>query len=323
MNKARVTPKDFFLWAGAMIALYWSVIAFVFLMFSYIDYTFPDALSYLPPNPYDSGIGGQMASIVVMFPIYAALIWVIRADIARDHSRAEIWVRRWALILTLFVAGVTIAGDLISLLATFFSGSELTTGFLMKSAILLLVAAGAFMHFIADFWGYWEKNEGKKRSVCYSVGFLAALTVFAGFYMFGSPSSARDYRYDEQRVSDLQNIQSQIITYWQAKQSLPTALSDLNDSISGWQAPSDPATKQPYEYRRVSTLDFELCTTFATAIPYNQSNANYPGVPIGPAGGNIANENWVHDAGHTCFDRSIDPQLYPPLTTKTVPASSR
>src|SRR6202030_4356705 len=109
------------------------------------------------------GVGNEMAAIVVLFPVYVVLMWLIRRDAARDISRKEIWVRRWALILTLFLAGVSIAGDLIVLLSTFFSGNELTTGFLLKTAILLLVAAGIFMHFIADFWGYWEKNPRYNR----------------------------------------------------------------------------------------------------------------------------------------------------------------
>jgi hypothetical protein len=312
MDKPRVTPKDFFLWAGAMIALYWSVIAFIFLVFHYIDYAFVNALSYLPPNPYDSGIGTEMAGIVVMFPAYVVLMWLIRWDIYRDRSRAEIWVRRWALILTLFVAGATVAGDLISLLAAFFTGNELTTGFLLKSLVLLLVAAGAFMHFIADYWGYWEKNEGKKRAVCTSVGVLALIAIIAGFWMFGTPFQARQYRYDEQRVTDLQSIQSQVTYYYQAKQKLPANLADLTDTISGFTAPTDPTTGQQYDYRITKPpYSFELCAAFAAASVGTQTQ--YAGTPPMPVTVHTGADTWVHGTGTQCFERTIDPQLYPPL----------
>ena len=56
MDKPKTTPKDFFLWAGAIITFYWSVIAFILLTFDYINYTFPNALSYYPADPYQSGI---------------------------------------------------------------------------------------------------------------------------------------------------------------------------------------------------------------------------------------------------------------------------
>src|SRR5438105_182995 len=155
MDKPRITAKDFFLWAGAMVAFYWSVIAYIYLVFDYINYAFPNALSYYPTDPYQSGISFGMASIIVLLPLYMFLMRIIRRDIARDASRAEIWVRRWALILTLFVAGITVAIDLITLLTTFLNGQDLTTAFLLKVAVVFLVAAGVFMHFIADLRGFW------------------------------------------------------------------------------------------------------------------------------------------------------------------------
>lgn len=74
MQNAKTTPKDFFLWAGAMVALYWSVVAFIFLIFNYINYSLPNNLSYLAANPYDSGVGYEMASIIVLFPVYLVLM---------------------------------------------------------------------------------------------------------------------------------------------------------------------------------------------------------------------------------------------------------
>src|SRR3989344_4349456 len=153
MEKPKTTPKDFFLWAGAMVTFYWSVIATIFLIFNYIDYTFPNALAYLPADPYQSGISYQMASIIVLLPLYMLLMRLIHGDAVRDSSRNEIWVRRWALILTLFVAGVAIAADLITLLTTFLSGEALTAAFLLKVLVIFLIAAGVFMHFIADLRG--------------------------------------------------------------------------------------------------------------------------------------------------------------------------
>ena len=47
MDRPKTTPKDFFLWAGAMVTLYAGVFAFVGLLFDYLNYTFPDtALNY-------------------------------------------------------------------------------------------------------------------------------------------------------------------------------------------------------------------------------------------------------------------------------------
>lgn len=293
------------MWAGAMISLYWAVISFVFLVFNYIDYAWPNALSYLPNNPYDTNIGFEMASIIVFLPIYMLLSWLIRRDIARDASRKDIWVRRWALILTLFIAGATMAGDLVTLLASFFGGEELTFAFLLKVLVLFLVAAVAFMHFIADYWGYWDQYPSRRRSVCWGVGILALAGIAIGFVMFGTPAAARQYRYDEQRTSDLQSIQSQITYFYQQKRVLPGTLSQLEDPVLGFSVPTDPETGKAYEYRTTAKLSFELCAAFDRA-----SLGQEAAQPARPNG--TMQDSWQHGAGHTCYQRTIDPAFFPP-----------
>ena len=83
--------------------------------------------------------------------------------------------------------------------------------------IVLFVAAVAFMHFIADLWGYWEQYPERKRSVGIAVAVLAVATIVAGFFIIGTPAQARAYQFDEQKISDLQTIQSDIVSYWQQK----------------------------------------------------------------------------------------------------------
>jgi hypothetical protein len=310
MNTAKTTPKDFFLWAGAMIALYWSVIAFIFLLFGYIDYAFPNALQYYPANPYDSGISFQMASIIVLLPVYLILIRVITKEAERDPSRREIWVRRWAIIFTLFVAGIAIVGDLIALLHSFLSGEALTTAFLLKVAIVLLVAAGVFMHFIADLKGYWAQFPNRRRYVSAGVAIVAIASIVAGFFIVGTPMHARLARLDEQKVQDLQNIQSQVTYYWQAKRTLPKTLESMVGLMSmDSTLPIDSQTGTAYEYEITGPLSFQLCAIFSAEDHSNESMAPF----IRKAQDGVSH-NWDHGKGRVCFNRTIDPAFYPPLT---------
>jgi hypothetical protein len=317
MDKPKTTAKDFFLWAGAMVAFYWSVIAYIFLIFDYINYTFPNALTYYPVDPYQGGISYEMASIIVLLPLYMFLMRFIRRDIARDASRSEIWVRRWLLILTLFVAGITIAVDLIMLLTTFLNGETFTTAFLLKVLVIFLVAAGVFMHFIADLRGYWTTYPARKRSVGVGVAVLAIVSIAAGFFIVGTPAQARLARFDAQKVSDLQNIQSQVVYYWQAKQTLPVAITDLNNSLSYGPVPVDAQTGGPYTYQATGKLSFKLCAVFnaqsrANQMPSPETRAVAP-VPVGVKGNMPPQDNWQHGSGQVCFDRTIDPSFYPPI----------
>jgi Domain of unknown function (DUF5671) len=317
MDKPKTTAKDFFLWAGAIVSFYWSVIAFILLTFDYINYAFPNALSYYPVDPYQSGISYEMASIIVLLPIYMLLMWLIHKDITNDSSRKEIWVRRWALILTLFVAGIAMAVDLITLLTTFLNGEALTIAFLLKVLIIFLIAAGVFMHFIADLKGYWDAFPARRNWVRIGVGLLAVVTIVAGFFIVGTPAQARLQRFDAQKVSDLQNIQSQVTTYYQAKQKLPAVISDLNNSLNYGPVPVDPQSGQPYSYQATGALSFKLCAEFNAESRSNQlspeTRVAMP-APIGVKGGIAPQDNWQHVAGQVCFDRTIDPSFYPPLS---------
>jgi hypothetical protein len=312
MDKPKTTPKDFFLWAGAMLSLYVSVFSFLGLIFDYINYTFPDPLTYFPADPYSGSISYEMASLIVLLPLFLVLMYFIDREIKRDPTRREVWVRRWALVLTIFVAGATVAIDLIVLLMNFLNGG-LTLPFVLKIVMVFLVAAGGLMHFTADLRDYWQTNPQLLHRVGWGVGVLAVLTIFSGFLIIGTPWQARLYEFDAQKISDLQEIQSQVLSYWQQNQKLPPTLNDLNDSLSGYSIPTDPQSGLPYTYQVLGTLSFNLCATFNTdSNGLSITNGSAPMIPA--AAGDVVNNNWQHGSGNTCFLRSIDPALYPPLT---------
>ncbi len=306
------------MWAAAMITLFGSAIAFINLMFDYINFVFPNALtSNYYYDPYQGSVSFEIATLIVLFPAFLVLMRIIRKDIMVDASRANIWIRRWALYLTLFVAGLTILGDLITLVYTFLSGNDITIRFLLKVAVVLLVAAGGFMHFIADLWGYWIKFPSRARSVGWGVGALILLTIAAGFLIIGTPWQARQYRLDEQRAQDLQSLQGQIISFYQSKQMLPSVLSQLEDPTLYYNIPVDPVTGSPYEYIKDADLGFQLCATFSANSREYGTQGRIAAAPV--EYGMKGNNDWKHGEGHQCFVRSIDPDFYPPIN-KPLPA---
>lgn len=313
-ERGKVTAKDFFLWAGAMVALYWSVVSFLVLFFEYIDRAFPDAVTTPYIDPYGGGIRFAMASLIVLAPLAVVLLRFIRRGIEADASKTEIWVRRWALVFTLFVAGATVAGDLITLINTFLGG-ELTTRFLLKVLVVLLVAAAGFMHFYADLRGFWRAYPARAKMVGYAFGLTAFLTVAAGFFIIGSPTDIRLMRLDEQKTNDLSNIQWQVVNYWQQKETLPPTLKEAADPFSGNVIPVDPQSGQAYGYSITGPRSFKLCAVFnRESLAVNQYGMTYPAKEG-------VDENWKHGTGETCFERTIDPERYPPYSaySKSIP----
>ena len=306
----KTSPKDFFLWLGVIIGLYGSVIAFLSLLFEYINRSFPDPLACYA-DPYASAVHVSMATLVVFVPITTALVYLIRKSIKQEPLKEHVWVRRWAIVLTLFVAGLVVAIDLITLVTTFFGG-EITTRFFLKVLVVLLVGIGVFLHFLAERAGYWLAHPKKARMIAIGTVLLNILVVCAGFMIIGTPTDMRMQRFDAQKVSDLQSLQWQIISYYQQKQQLPATLEVFNDPISSYMAPLDPQTGEPYRYEVTGKTSFKLCSTFnresldmAGRGEYAVSrDVAYPGMGV--------DENWKHGVGETCFERTIDPELYPP-----------
>lgn len=295
-TSSKTTPKDFFLWAAAMLTFYISIFSFIALVFDYINYAFPDPLHYYATDPYSSGVSYYMASLVVLFPLFLLFMRWIYKDITRDSARAGVWVRRWALYLTLFIAGATLAGDLVTLVMYFFDG-DITLRFALKVFVLLLVMGGVFLHFLADLRGYWQKNSAKARAVAFSSVVLVAATIIAGFFIVGTPWQARLYRYDVQKINDLQSVQSSVFSYWRTHNALPTSLSTL--TVSGYSIPEDLQTNQPYEYKVTGTSSFKLCAVFNAPIPIRTSLHKYQGIY------STQWNTWTHGAGRTCFTRTI------------------
>ncbi len=142
------------------------------------------------------------------------------------------------------------------------------------------------------------------------IGSLVAVlaAIVWGFVVMGSPFTVRKLRMDERRVSDLQSIQWQIVNFWQQKERFPKLLAELEDPLAGYKVPSDPETKSTYEFSLGEGYSFTLCADF-TLPSGAQSRSIAKPYPMGE--GALA-ENWEHPAGRACFERTLDPDRYPP-----------
>ncbi len=142
----------------------------------------------------------------------------------------------------------------------------------------------------------------------YAVVTIVAASIVAGFFIVGSPQTERMRRFDQQRVENLTILQSEVINYWMQKDYLPKSLDALKNDITGFVPPRDPESDAPYNYRITNKLSFELCADFKTSSK-NQPTTIIQTAPV-PAPYYDQNQNWSHDIGHTCFTRTIDPELY-------------
>jgi len=313
-NRNVGTAKDFFMQLGAIVTFYASAIALITLLFEVINFAYPKVTNYY--QYYSPSISFQVATLIVAFPLFLLLSWLLQKSYASEPALRESLVRRWLAYITLFIAGGVVAGDLITVIYMFLDGQELTTSFLLKVLALLVIAGGIFLYYLREIRNVIAPSE---RNIWRIVAVLIILvSIAAGFMIVGSPAEQRARRYDSQRVSDLQSIQWQIVNYFQQKGGLPGRLDDLVDPISGYIIPRDPKTDGFYEYvlKSQSTKAFELCATFDGEGSGMGAGKIRPMVTSGLPEGSVidrTSETWAHGAGRHCFERSIDPELYPPI----------
>ncbi len=286
-----------------MAAIYTSAVSLIALLFKYIETVFPDRLEPYY-DPYSGSIRFAIASLVVIFPLYIFLTKSLNRDLRIHPEKKELWIRRWLIYLTIFIAGVAVVGDLVALINTFLGG-ELTVRFILKVLVVFVVALAIFGYYFLDLKGVWERNAKLSLRIGWFSLVLIFIVIFSGFFIIGSPETQRMLRFDRQRVEHLQNIQSQIVNYWQTKGKLPETLDNLSDPLVGFTVPRDPKTDAPYEYRRISELTFVLCADFRL------ESASYPKPAIPRAFyQDVFEANWEHGQGKQCFERTIDPERF-------------
>lgn len=308
----KTTAKDFFLWLGAMVALYLSVGSFIALSFEYIERAVGNA-SVIGYDPYSSGIQFAIASLIVVFPVYIILTRILNQDIRRNPEKKELWVRRWLVFLTVFAAGLGLVIDLIVLLYTFLGGEQLTAAFLLKVLMIFVLFGGIFYYYLQDIRGYWEQNEKKSKMVGGGVALVVLIAIVLGFIVMGSPATQRALREDSQRISDLESIQSQVTDYYRTTEKLPSTLEELKDPLVGAYIQNDPTTGDPYEYSATGELTFELCAVFALPLPeFDEDGINLSDWRVRDLQQKA--QDWAHGEGRTCFERTIDPERVKPYT---------
>lgn len=302
---AKETAKDTFLHLLSAAMIYLSVIGFITLWWQIINFLVPDKLN---PQGVGSGIYTTLiwgtSALVVAFPVHVLVSWIIGKDLRYNPAKRETGVRKWLWYITLFVSALTMIVDLMILIFNFLRG-DLTTQFFLKSAVILVTAAAVFGYYLWDLKKR-DKASDKPRKIALIAGLIILASIIYGFSLVGSPVKQREIRFDEQRIGNLQEIQSDLAVYWQQKGQLPQNLSEL--SAIGYAVPVDPETGQQYEYSVTGNLTFKLCAVFKTTGQLAVDGSSYP--YYSQPGVSTTPQEWIHAADRVCFDTLIDPAFF-------------
>jgi len=302
-TKVKTTAGDFFIYLGVIIGLYVSTFSLINILFSLINKWLPDTTSFYNYDYTLESMRMALAALIIFFPVFIYLSRISTKAVAIIPEKKDLWVRRWFFFLTLFLTGLAMAVDLVTLVYRFIGGEDLTLRFLLKVLVVFLITFAVFRFYLYELHRDVTLPMPKRKYIMYAtcVGVLAVIIL--GLVSIGSPSKQRSVRFDEQRVENLSSIQYAVTDYYRANDKLPIDLAILSQGTTYYiSSLVDPETKADYEYRVVSTNKYEICATFsASNITENSSTrANYQ-----------VSDLWLHKAGRTCFEREAGDESMP------------
>lgn len=291
-STSRSGVQDFFLYLFSIICLYVSSVSFISLMYAIINKYFPDNL-----YNYSSFSSAKwaIASLIIFFPVFILLSWVINKSIIKFPEIANLGIRKVLYYFTLFVAGLAVAIDLVTLIFYFLDG-EISLRFILKVLSVLVVGSLVFGYYLYDLRRNVTQISNTPKIMAIIVSIIVLIVLVFGFVIFGSPALARKIKFDNQRTSDLLNIQNAVTDYYRANNNvLPKNLDILSQGTSYYlSGVKDPETAVKYEYQIVSQNQYKLCANFSLdSSVQDRNNYVYP-----------ASENFTHGVGRVCFDRT-------------------
>ncbi len=140
--------RDAFLHLLSFGALYASTISLIVLFFTYLNFAFPDPAwrtSYAQLQEILSIIRLQLAIVIVSFPVFLTLWHYLLREVRRHPEKVA--MRRWLGYLSIFVGALALSGDVMTLIYFLLEG-QLTIRFLLKAAVLFLIAGSLVLYLV-------------------------------------------------------------------------------------------------------------------------------------------------------------------------------
>jgi len=144
-----VSAREAFMYVLMFATIFLSAYNLGDLLFSIINRAFPDPASRGFYQSSLQSIRWSLSSLIVAFPIFLWVAWLIARLVRTDPTKRSSRIRRQLTYVTLFAAACVIIGDIITVIYSFLGG-ELTTRFVLKVITVGLIAGSIFGYYLSD-----------------------------------------------------------------------------------------------------------------------------------------------------------------------------
>jgi hypothetical protein len=237
-----------------------------------------------------------ISALIISTPIYYLTAWQIQKSLFKGTLEKDSGVRRWLTYFILFVSSVVMIGWLIATINSFLDG-ELTTKFILKSLTAILISGVIFSFYLYEIKR--EEIVQKKDKVVRAYFVVTLFFVIACFVtsllIVESPTQTRNRKMDNNTISNLSQIESEVNNYYAKNKKLPQNFEELkkNNDYLADEMFKDKLTGNFYEYKITDTKNYELCADF---LMNSKDDKN---ISLNNYWGNM----WKHEAGRQCFKK--------------------
>lgn len=296
-NMNKHNAKYAFYYLLSFVALVFMALSVGMVFFEIINKLVYDAID---GSSFSSGtLQFAISALIIATPIYYIISNLISKGLRKQELEKDSGIRRWLTYFIILVSSLIILGVLISTITSFLSG-ELSTRFILKSLVVVVISAATFSFYFYDI----KREDLVKKDKIVKIFFFTSLAlvlaafISAWFYV-ESPSVARARRLDQVVMSNIDSLENTINSYYDKNKSLPDSLDTLKNSADYFvneKALVDPETGKTITYRKKSATEFEFCATFRMSNREQDPNQGpYYSVPVGR----------LHLAGYQCVQGNL------------------
>ncbi|MFH0927964.1 MAG: DUF5671 domain-containing protein [bacterium] len=149
-KKSSLSARESFLYLLMFLTLYLSANSFGTILFQLINYYLPDAATYYwQSDQITSNLRLSVSFLVVAGPVFLWVSHYLSKTRAKHPEIRSSGVRKFLTYLTLLFGAGVIIGDFITVIFNFLNG-EITTRFILKALVVLVIAASIFGYYLWD-----------------------------------------------------------------------------------------------------------------------------------------------------------------------------
>jgi len=292
--------KYAFYYLLSLVSLIFMALSVGMIAFGIINKSVADALTLNSYNSWDSQLKFAISALFIAAPIFYLVSRLINRGLRKGELEKESGIRRWLTYFIILVSCLIILGVFIGVINNFLSG-ELTLRFILKALAMFVIAGASFSFYFYDI----KRESPDKPDKIVKIFFIGTLVLViaafvAAWFFVESPRMARERRLDQALVQNIYNIENTVNSYYERNEKLPLNLEELiadEHIYINADLLSDPETKEPIVYNKLSDREFELCATFRTSSYDDKANrTSYIGTDM---------DNKNHFIGYQCLSGNL------------------